>query len=78
MCGTKEPDVTHMKISPNGINETDCTECRNTQVLFYLTEILWDHKFLSENSGVGLHKFHSIVSYIRILFFFPLRDKGNK
>ena len=33
----------------------DCTGCRNTLVLFKLTDILWNHKFLSENSGVGLH-----------------------
>ena len=31
------------------------TGCRNTLVLFKLTDILWNHKFLSENSGVGLH-----------------------
>jgi len=24
-----------------------CTGCRNTQVLFQLIEILWDHTFLS-------------------------------
>ena len=47
-------------------NVSDCTGCRNTQVLFILTELLWDHKFLSdgtgcqENSGVGLHRFHCI------------------
>ena len=44
---------------------SDCTGCRNTQALFMLTELLWDHKFLpdhrmSENSGVGLHRFHCI------------------
>ena len=26
-------------------NVSDCTGCRNTQVLFYLTQLLWDHKF---------------------------------
>jgi hypothetical protein len=26
---------------------SDCTRCRNTQILFYLIEILGDHKFLS-------------------------------
>ena len=31
------------------------TGCRNTLVLFKLIDILWNHKFLSENSGVGLH-----------------------
>ena len=43
--------------------------CRNTQNLFYLTEILWDHQFLwmsedvGENSGVGLHQFRCISIY---------------
>ena len=27
---------------------SDCTGCRITQVLFILTELLWDHKFLSD------------------------------
>ena len=27
---------------------SDCTGCRNTQVSFQLTEILWDHKFMSD------------------------------
>ena len=30
---------------------SDCTGCRNTQVLFMLTELLWDHKFLSDVRG---------------------------
>jgi hypothetical protein len=30
---------------------SDCTGCRNTQVLFQLTELLWDHKFLSDVTG---------------------------
>ena len=30
---------------------SDCTGCRNTQVLFILTELLWDHKFLSDVRG---------------------------
>jgi hypothetical protein len=32
-------------------NVSDCTGCRNTEVLFYLTEILWDYKFLSDVTG---------------------------
>jgi hypothetical protein len=27
---------------------SDCTGCQNTRALFLLTEILWDHKFLSD------------------------------
>ena len=34
-----------------------CTGCWNNKILFSLTEILWDHTFLS---GVGLHKIHCI------------------
>jgi hypothetical protein len=30
---------------------SDCTECRTTQVLFWLTEILSNHKFLSDVTG---------------------------
>ena len=30
---------------------SDCTGCRNTQVLFMLTELLWDHDFLSDVTG---------------------------
>ena len=30
---------------------SDCTGCRNTQVLFMLTELLWDHTFLSDVTG---------------------------
>jgi hypothetical protein len=30
---------------------SDCTGWRNTQVLFMLTELLWDHKFLSDVTG---------------------------
>ena len=29
----------------------DCIACRNTQVLFQLTEILLDHQFLSDVTG---------------------------
>ena len=29
-------------------NVSDCTGCQNTQVLFQLTEILWDRKCLSD------------------------------
>jgi hypothetical protein len=32
-------------------NVSDCTGCQNTQVLFQLIEILWDHKFLSDVTG---------------------------
>ena len=32
-------------------NVSDCTGCRKTQVIFQLTEILWDHKFLSDVTG---------------------------
>ena len=32
-------------------NVSDCTGWRNTQVLFMLTELLWDHKFLSDVTG---------------------------
>jgi len=32
-------------------NVLDCTGCQNTQVLFQLTEMLWDHKFLSDVTG---------------------------
>jgi hypothetical protein len=30
---------------------SDCTGCQNTQVLIKLTEILWDHTFLSDVPG---------------------------
>jgi hypothetical protein len=30
---------------------SDCIGCGNTQVLFSLTEILWEHKFLSDVTG---------------------------
>ena len=29
----------------------DCTVCWNTQILFWLTEILWDHKFMWDVTG---------------------------
>ena len=29
----------------------DCTGCRNTQVFFMLTKLLWDHTFLSDVTG---------------------------
>ena len=29
----------------------DCTGCRYTPVLFMLTELLWDHKFMSDVTG---------------------------
>ena len=32
-------------------NVSDCTGCRNTQLLYQLTEILWDHEFLSDVTG---------------------------
>jgi hypothetical protein len=32
-------------------NMSHCTGCRNTQVLFKLTEILWDRQFLSDVTG---------------------------
>jgi hypothetical protein len=32
-------------------NVSDCSGCHNTQVLFYLTEIPCDHKFLSDVTG---------------------------
>jgi pyruvate/2-oxoacid:ferredoxin oxidoreductase beta subunit len=32
-------------------NALDCTGCRNTQVLSYLTEILWDNNILSDVTG---------------------------
>ena len=31
----------------------DCTGCRNTLVLFWLTEILWDYKFCLDSQDVG-------------------------
>jgi hypothetical protein len=49
----------------------DCTACRNTQVLFQLTEILLDHNFLSENSGIGLHKFQC-NRFVRCMLTFVL------
>ena len=48
-------------------NVSDFTGYRNTQVLFMLTELLWDHQFLSENSGVGLHRFHCIMNSFRFM-----------
>jgi hypothetical protein len=30
---------------------SESTGCRNTQVLFILTELLWAHKFLSDVTG---------------------------
>jgi hypothetical protein len=47
-------------------NMSNFSGCRNTQVICYLTEKLWNHNFLviffrmSENSDVRLHKFHCI------------------
>jgi hypothetical protein len=52
---------------------SDCTRCRNTQVLFFFTELLWDHKFFLNVTGCqktqasDCNKFHCINPYLLIL-----------
>ena len=54
-------------------NVSDCTRCRNTQVLFFFTELLWDHKFFLNVTGwrktqaSDCNKFHCINPYLLIL-----------
>ena len=42
-----------MQHTKDWANMFDCTGCRNTQVLFQLTEILWDYKFCRMSQDVG-------------------------
>ena len=61
---------THLKDQGN---VSDCTRCRNTQVLFFFTELLWDHKFFLNVTGCrktqasDCNKFHCINPYLLIL-----------
>ena len=44
-------------------NVSDCTGCWNTQVLFQLTEILWNHKFLLDVTGCQKTQVSICTSY---------------
>jgi hypothetical protein len=56
---------------------SDCTGCRNTQVLFLLTEILWDHTFLSDVTGCRKTHVSDCTSSTVLLFFFIFSICGS-
>jgi hypothetical protein len=56
-------------------NGWGCIGCRNTQVLFQLTEIPWDHKFLSDVSGCW--KTQVSIWGERIFVYYKLSARGE-